>query len=172
MIAEGSHISIITQISRLEGQHATLPAAPPQALRATHTTRAPPCPACRLSLSFSQLLTLGYGAGTAYRGLGCPGPGDPATDPHSGIRDSLPSHGRSAASAFGARGSAASVSRPISGPPLHPVALSAPRSPGAGPPVSRDTGRAAVGRAGSFNSGKNETKLEAGHTLCSKGSIA
>ena len=35
--------------------------------------------------------------------------------------------------------------------------LSAPRSPGAGPPVSGDTGRAAVGRAGSFNSesGKN-----------------
>ena len=32
------------------------------------------------------------------------------------------------------------------------TALSAPRSPGAGPPVSHDTGRAAVGRAGSFNS--------------------
>ena len=29
-----------------------------------------------------------YGAGNAYRCLGCAGPGDPATDPHSGIRDS------------------------------------------------------------------------------------
>ena len=37
-------------------------------------------------------------------------------DPHSGTRDSLPSHARSAFSAFGASGSAASVSRPISGP--------------------------------------------------------
>ena len=36
-------------------KRATLPAASPQALRATHTTRAPPCPACRLSLT--QLLT-------------------------------------------------------------------------------------------------------------------
>ena len=31
--------------------------------------------------------------------------------------------------------------------------------PGAGPPVSHDTGRAAVGRASSFNSGKNVTVL-------------
>ena len=34
----------------------------------------------------------------------------------------------------------------------------APRRPGAGPPVSGDTGRA-VGRAGSFNSGKNAFQL-------------
>ena len=49
--------------------------------------------------------------------------------------------------------------RPDSLPPLRLVALSAPRSPGAGPPVSHDTGQAAVGRAGSFNSGKNVTVL-------------
>ena len=96
---------------------ATLPAAPPQALRATHTTvgLAPPFPACRLSL----LLTASHPrvlSRECSRGLGCAGSGDPATDPHSYIRDSLPSHGRSSASAFGARGSTASVSRPISGP--------------------------------------------------------
>ena len=44
-----------------------------------------------VSPSCSQLLTLGYGAGNDSRGLGCAGPGEPATDPHSGIRDSLPS---------------------------------------------------------------------------------
>ena len=35
-----------------------------------------------------------------------------------------------------------------------PVDLYAPRSPGARLTVTRDTGRAASGRAGSFNSGK------------------
>ena len=52
--------------------------------------------------------------GNAFRGLGCAGPGEPATDPHSGTRDSLPTLGRYAASAFGASASGASVSRPIS----------------------------------------------------------
>ena len=49
------------------------------------------------------------------RGHGCAGPGDSAIDTHSGRQDSLPSDGRSAASAGGASGSAASVSRPFSG---------------------------------------------------------
>ena len=62
--------------------------------------------------------------GECIRGLGCAGPGEPATDLNSGTRDSLPFHGRSAASAFGASASGAapsalsasgaSVSRPIS----------------------------------------------------------
>ena len=56
-------------------------------------------------------------SGECSRGLGSVGPGYLATDPHSGsIWDSLPSHGRSAARAFGASRSAASVSRPFSGP--------------------------------------------------------
>ena len=65
--------------------------------------------------------------GECSRGLGCAGPGHPATDPHSGIRNSLPSHGRSSGQRFGASAasgaapsesalsaSGASVSRPIS----------------------------------------------------------
>jgi hypothetical protein len=47
----------------------------------------------------------------------------------------------------------------LDSPPNHLVELSAPRSPGAYPPRSGDTGRAAVGRAGSFNSGKNDAVL-------------
>ena len=94
---------------------ATLPAALPQALRAIHTPRAPPCPACRLSLLLTALHPRVW-SGECSCSLGYTDPGDPATDPHSGIRDSLPSHGRSAARAFGASGSAASLSRPISGP--------------------------------------------------------
>ena len=88
---------------------AALPAASPQALRATHTARAPPCPACRtFTHSFSP--SVGWGKLARHRLR------DPAADPHSGIRDSLPSHAAYAASAFGASGFAASVSRPVSGP--------------------------------------------------------
>ena len=101
---------------------ATLPAASPQALRATHTTWAPPCPACRLSLFFTVSHPRVWN-GVCSRGLGCAGPGDPATDPNSGNRDSLLSHCRSAASAFGASGSAASVSSPLSGPMCIPLSV-------------------------------------------------
>ena len=72
----------------------TLPAASPRALCATHTTRAPPCPACRHTHFLTAFHPREW-SGECSRGLGCAGPGDPATDPHSGIRDSLPSHGRS-----------------------------------------------------------------------------
>ena len=108
---------------------ASLPAALPQALRATYSTRAPPCPACRLSHTQPELLTLRYGAGNARAASAAPvlAP-DPAIGPHSGIRDSepesLPSGSpawpprlrRASRGAFGASGSAASVFHPFSGP--------------------------------------------------------
>ena len=91
---------------------ATLPAAPPHALRANHTDRSTP----RLapSLPFPQLLTLGLEWGM-HRGLRCASAGEARHRPPHGTRDSLPSlwplsrpsaFGASAfgASAFGARG--------------------------------------------------------------------
>ena len=66
---------------------ATLPAASPQALRATHTTRTPPCPACRLSLFLTASHPRAW-SGECSHCLGCAGPGDPATDradPHSAV---------------------------------------------------------------------------------------
>ena len=180
---------------RVRGSHSQrLPSrrrrfAPPPTRPAGERVRAPLVVSLSLTASLHRVWS-----GECSRGLGYAGPGDPATDPHSDIRDvtHLPSHGAFNASAL-AGGYAASVSRPNSGPmptpillsalsalpsslpnrlprvrsqwsnpggrslvaaepagipPLHPVALSAPRSSGAGPSVSRDTGRAAVGRPG------------------------
>ena len=63
---------------------ATLPGASPQALHATHTvghtTRAPPCPLV-VSLTHTASHPRVW-SGECSRGLGCAGPGDPATDPH------------------------------------------------------------------------------------------
>jgi hypothetical protein len=60
--------------------------------------------------------------------------------------------------------------------PVAPSAPAAPLPPAACPPMSRDTGRAAVGRAGSFNlnSGKNgqcaSDTLDSPHCrLCHRG---
>ena len=65
---------------------ATLPAAPPQALRATTQT------AGRF-LSRAVFSPSGWN-GECIAASAARRPGDPATDPHSGTRDSLPSHGR------------------------------------------------------------------------------
>ena len=51
-----------------------------------------------LSITASHPLV---GMGSAFRGLGCACPGEPAAEPHSGTRDLLP--GPSLASAFGAQ---------------------------------------------------------------------
>ena len=111
--------------------------------------------------SFSPGIRVGYGAGNAYRGLGCrgarAGPGDPATDPHSGIRDSLPSHGRSNRLARVRRGltpagPAASPRRSVPRTALRLARRPARpcRTTRAGPPSAR-----AGPPSGSFNSGKN-----------------
>ena len=102
---------------------ATLPAAPPQALRAIHSRRLASgfqvrlSPGLRLTASHPRV-----GMGNAFRGLGCAGPGEPATDPHSSTRNSLPTLGRyrdaggqPELSAFGA--SASRRRRRVSVPP-------------------------------------------------------
>ena len=119
----------------------------PQALCATHTTRAPPCPVCHLSL----VLTASHPRvwrRECSRGLGCAGPvlaqaqwryrhrlvtPTPSqarlrgrhTRVTTGLTARLPWPLQCAARAFGASGRAASVSRPFLGPtpsvhsPLH-----------------------------------------------------
>ena len=68
------------------------------------------CPACRLSPS--QLLTLGYGAGNALTASAAPVLAIPSPSPTQEYGTHCPP--ARAASAFGASGSAASVSRPFS----------------------------------------------------------
>ena len=77
---------------------ATLPAAPPPALRANHTDRLTP-PSCSVSpLSIASHPRVGVG--NALRPMLRVGPAKPATDPHTAVtahgsrRDSLPSLGR------------------------------------------------------------------------------
>ena len=98
---------------------ATLPAA--AASPQPHTRPGRPRAPLVVSIAFSQLLTLGPSLGECSRGLGCTGPAwaiPPPTPTQAYLygTQSLPSHGRYAASAFGACGSAASVSSPFSGP--------------------------------------------------------
>ena len=86
-----------------------------------------------LFVSLTQLLALGYGAGNASRGLGCTGPGDPATDPYRS-NTCTPAHGthythcRAAAKgqrrAFGASGFTASARFLDLMPSVHSRALS------------------------------------------------
>ena len=55
------------------------------------------------SFSIVTSARVGLGTGNAFKfrgpGIRCAGPGEPATDPHSGTRDSLPTFGHYAASA-------------------------------------------------------------------------
>ena len=64
---------------------ATLPAALQQALRATHTTRMPSCPACHHF--HTQLLTLGYGHARAASAASAPDLAIPPPTPlwHTGV---------------------------------------------------------------------------------------
>ena len=119
------------------------------------------------SLIFSRFLRLR--SGECSRGLGCASMAAPRPSiPSPYLRFCALLSARSQSSCLPAkptsqgppwsnpgRSLVAQAAEPAEFPPLHPVALSAPRSSGAGPPVSCETGRAADGRAGSFNSGKN-----------------
>ena len=137
---------------------ATLPAAPPQALRALHSDHQTPlshAPSLPSIASHPRV-----GSGNVSRPLLRVGPAIPPPSPTPAHGSHCPPIGRFATSAFGARLRRISVPPDLSGPlpgvhsPFHlsDSALSVQRV--ACPRASCDTGRAAAGRTGSFNSAK------------------